>query len=56
MRLCEKYFAAFAGKMKFFGAPFSLILLRKISENGAPKKYYSAAQAAELKVFRRLRR
>ena len=22
----------------FFGAPFSLILLRKISENGAPKK------------------
>jgi len=36
--LCKKYFAAYGGKIKFFGAAFSTILLRKIVENAAPKK------------------
>jgi hypothetical protein len=35
------------GKRKFFGARFSLILLRKISENRAPKKYYSAVHTTK---------
>jgi hypothetical protein len=47
MGLCKKYFVAYGGRMKFFGAPFSLILRSKISENGAPKKYYLAAPAAK---------
>lgn len=36
--LCEKSFAAFNGERLFSGAPFSLILPSKISENGAPEK------------------
>jgi len=36
---CEKFtFAALGGKSKFFRGPFSLILLRKINENGPLKK------------------
>jgi len=45
MRLCEKYFAfaAYGSKSKIFRAAFSTILLRKIVENAALKKYYLAA-------------
>jgi len=45
--LCKKYLAAFGGKIKFFRAAFSTILLREIVENAALKKYYLVASAAK---------
>jgi hypothetical protein len=38
--LCKKCSAAFGGRIKFFSALFSLILLRKISENRALKMFF----------------
>ncbi len=42
------------GLIKFFGLPFSPILLRKIGENGSPKKYFLAAQAANTQPTEKL--
>jgi hypothetical protein len=39
--------AAGVAKEYFFGAPFSLIVLRKISENGAPKNFILPPTAAK---------
>jgi hypothetical protein len=42
MGVSEKHSAAFGGRIGFFRALFSLILLCKINENSALKKYFAA--------------
>jgi len=48
MGLCRKSFGGIRRQRIFFRAPFSLILRSKINENGALKKFYSAAEGGRI--------